>query len=101
MSGYLAEAWVTPNYTRGVQDRSVYLVNSSGGTTASYAFPAIATAAGFVGYETGADLLIGVKLADGTTQLWRAPKALKGQRTLLAEGDVVLYGTIRPHGSVL
>lgn len=101
MSGCNSQAWVTPNYVNGVRDRTLYLVAPNGEVVASYAFTAIAAAAGFVGYETAADLLAGVKLEDGSTQLWRLPKGADDQRTLLAQGDVVLYGSTRPRGSVL
>jgi hypothetical protein len=101
MSGCTAQAWVTPNYVNGVRDRTVYLAGPNGDVTASYVFTAIAAAAGFVGYETAADLLVGVKLADGGVQLWRIPKAAGDQRSVLAQGDVALYGSVRPRGSVL
>lgn len=100
-SGCSAQAWIAPNYVNGVMDRTVYLVGPGGERLQSYVFGAVATAAGFVGYETAADLLVGVKLADGSTQLWRVPRLQGDQRSLLAQGDVTLYGTVRPRGSVL
>jgi len=96
-----AQAWVTPNYVNGVLDRTVYLAAANGSSKGNYTFTAIASVVGFVGYETAADVLVAVRLGDASSQLWRVPRVAGGQKTLLMQGDTVLYGTIRPRGSVL
>ncbi len=97
----IAQAWVTPNYAIGVADRFVYLNDDNGQRLNSYSFPAIAKVDSFVGYETAPDLLIAAQPAAGGSQLWRLPKIDGSKRSLIVEGDVKLYGTIRPRGSIL
>ncbi len=96
-----ATAWVTPNYVNGVRDRTIYLLDSNGANVGNYIFIAIASVTGFVSYETSIDMLVTVRIGDASTQLWRVPRAAVAQKTLLMQGDTVLYGTIRPRGSVL
>ena len=85
----------------GVRDRTVYLVRSDTTVQAAYPFASIARVAGFVGYESAADLLVAVTLADASTELWRVSRDDPDARARVAAGDVTLYGTIRPRGSVL
>lgn len=100
-TGCLAEAWVTPNDFAGTRDRIVYLAGADATRLAQYAFAGVARVAGFVGVEGGADLLVAVTLADASTELWRVPRDGAESRMRVAGGDLVLYGTIRPRGSVL
>lgn len=96
-----AQAWITPNYSNGVLDRTLYLLDPNGANRGNYTFSAISSATGFVGYETATDMLVAVRLGDASSQLWRLPRAVGGQKSLLMQGDIALYGTIRPRGSVL
>ena len=94
-SGCQALAWASPNDSWGAADRQVYLTDPGGTVLASHAFDAVLSFPGFVGDETAPDLLIGVIPAAGARQVWRVPRDGLTPRTLLLEGDAVLYGTIR------
>ncbi|MBB4014660.1 hypothetical protein [Niveibacterium umoris] len=96
-NGCAAMATIGPNYFSGVTDRTVHLY-SSATEIGSYVFKSIARANGLVAYETVTDMLVATQLGDGKVQLWRVPLNNGDLRTLVAEGDVTLYGTIRPRG---